>query len=80
MCGQWQALYTFNGSLAPEAIRPNCNSTDLTLECGKIIGDRLLSSQTPELPRFDRAAALEAKFTFPKTKKAPSKGLRIRGD
>jgi len=45
-----------------------------------MIGDRLLSSKTPELPRFDGAAALEAKFTFPKTKKAPSKGLRIRGD
>ena len=61
---------------APEANRPNCNSTGLTLECGKIVGDRLLSSKLPDLPRFDRAAALEAKFTFPKTKIAPSKGLR----
>jgi hypothetical protein len=50
------------------------------MECGKIIGDRYLSSKTPELPRLDRTAALEAKFAFPKTKKAPSKGLRIRGD
>jgi hypothetical protein len=44
------------------------------MECGKIIGDRLLSSKTPELPRLDRAAALEAKFAFPKTKKPHRRG------
>jgi hypothetical protein len=62
------------------AIRPGCHSTDPTLESGKRIVGRFLSSKTPELPRCGRAGALEAKSTFVKIKKAPSKGLRSRGD